>query len=155
AWVIRVGQTPPPPALPSFDTARIDLLDGVGGTGSLRVQAGRLIKGASVADPGAWGNFIRVDIDYEISPPNQFNNDNDPTHLFNLTVSEVSPVGTQPVLRTETFRNLTMTAGSVNSAVDVINERSRIVQVTALGTNRPAQSGTVSNALNLGGITTP
>jgi hypothetical protein len=155
AWVIRVGQTPAGgPA--SFATAQIDLLDAIGGAGCLQVFAGRLIRGVSVRDPGAWGNFIRLDVDDDISPPNLFNYDNDPTHLFNLTVSEVSPGGTQPVLRTETFRNLTLTPGFVNYAVDVVNERSRIVQVAPIpappavpNTNRPAQTGTVGNALVL------
>jgi len=157
AWVIRVGQTPVG-GPPSFAAARIDLLDGIGGAGCLRVSPGRLVRGVSVLDPGAWGNFIRLDVDYDISPPNLFNNDNDPTHLFNLTVSEVAPGGTQPVLRTETFRNLSLVGGFVNSAVDVVNESSRIVQVAPLpapppvvppNTNRPAQTGTVGNAMVL------
>ncbi len=89
AWVIRVGASPG--GVDSFATARVDLLDGVGGAASLRVGAGRLIKGASVPDPGVWGNFIRVDVDHDVSPPNRFNHDNDPTHLFNVTILEVSP----------------------------------------------------------------
>jgi phage tail sheath protein FI len=142
AWVIRVGQAG------SFATAQIDLKDdtGAGPGGSLRVFAGRLIKGTSVRDPGAWGNSIRLDVDYDTT---------DTTTLFNLTVSEVSPAGTQPILRTETFRNLTMAAGATNSAVDVINEGSRIVQVSSLGANRPAQTGTAGIPLNLGGIAPP
>lgn len=139
AYVIRTGN--------SFATASIELLDGLPVLGSsLRVTAGRLIKGVSVDDPGTWGNFVRLDVDYDTT---------DPSILFNLTVSEVSPSGIQPVLRTETFRNLTMTPGVPNSAVDVINEGSRIVQVTALGANRPAQTGTVGNALSLGTIASP
>ena len=90
-------------------------------------------------DPGAWGNFVRLDVDYDTT---------DPDTLFNLTVSEVSPSGTQPVLRTETFRNLTMTTGVTNSAVDVVNEGSRMVQMSSLGAGRPAQTGTVSDVLN-------
>src|SRR5207248_540752 len=102
AYVIRVGH--------SFATARIDLLDGLPILGnSLRVTAGRLIKGVSVDDPGTWGNFVRLDVDYDTTDPNT---------LFNLTVSEVSPSGTRPVLRTEIFRNLTMSTGVPNSAVD-------------------------------------
>ncbi len=149
AWVIRVGQTPVGGAA-TFATAQIDLLDGVGGAGCLQVFAGRLIRGVAVRDPGAWGNFIRLDVDYDISPSNLFNYDNDPTHLFNLIVSEVAQGGTQPVLRTEIFRNLTLTPGFVNYAIDVVNEGSRIVQVAPLGapnTNRPAQTGTVGNVL--------
>ena len=152
AWVVRVGQTPAG-GPPSFATARIDLLDTIGGNGSLRVFPGRLIRGVSVPDPGAWGNFVRLDVDYDVSPPNLFNHDNDPAHLFNITISEVAPGATQPVVRTETFRNLSLFGGFVNSAIDVVNERSRIVQVTPLptsgtpNTNRPAQTGTVSNVL--------
>ncbi|MBI3796010.1 MAG: phage tail sheath family protein, partial [Deltaproteobacteria bacterium] len=133
AYVIRTGN--------SFATAWIDLLNGSSGD-SLRVTAGRLIKGVSVDDPGSWGNFVRVDVDYDTT---------DPTSLFNLTVSEVSPSGTQPVLRTETFRNLTMITGVPNSVRDVVNEGSRIVQIPILpllGPNPPAQTGTISNVLN-------
>lgn len=134
AYVIRTGN--------SFATARIDLRDETN-TDSLRVMAGRLIKGASVPDPGTWGNFVRLDVDYDATDPSTF---------FNLTVSEVSASGTQPVLRTETFRNLTMITGVPNSAVDVVNEGSRMVQLPVppnlLGTGRPAQTGTISNVLN-------
>jgi phage tail sheath protein FI len=154
AYVIRTGRVTN--NVPSFATASIDLLDETP-TNSLRVTAGRLMKGVSVDDPGTWGNFIRVDVDYDISPPNLFNHDNDPTHLFNMIVSEVSSSGTQPVLRTETFRNVTMTPGVANSAVNVVNEGSRIVQISSLGGGRPAQTGTVGTALSLtlGTIVTP
>jgi phage tail sheath protein FI len=138
AYVIRTGN--------SFATAWIDLLNGSSGD-SLRVRAGRLVKGVSVDDPGSWGNFVRVDVDYDTT---------DPTSLFNLTVSEVSPSGTQPVLRTETFRNLTMTTGVPNSVRDVVNEGSRIVQIPLippLGPNPPAQTGTISNVLNSATLT--
>jgi len=140
AHVIRTGRVTN--NVPSFATARIDLLDN-SAVASLRITAGRLLKGVSVDDPGTWGNFVRLDVDYDTTDPNT---------LFNLTVSEVSPAGTQPALRTETFRNLTMTGGMPNSVSDVVNEGSRMVQVPVppnpLGNGRPAQTGTVSNALN-------
>ncbi|MBI3795655.1 MAG: phage tail protein, partial [Deltaproteobacteria bacterium] len=131
AYVVRTGN--------SFATANIDLLDETPAN-SLHVTAGRLIKGVSVDDPGTWGNFVRLDVDYDTTDPNT---------LFNLTVSEVSSSGTQPVLRAETFRNLTMSAGVPNSAVDVVNEGSRIVQISSLGGGSPAQTGTVGTALSL------
>jgi len=144
AYAIRTGN--------SFAAAQIDLLD-IAAANSLHLTAGRLIKGVSVNDPGTWGNFVRVDVDYDTT---------DPSTLFNLTVSEVSPSGAQPVLRTETFRNLTMTDSAPNSVRAVVNEGSRMVQVPALpapiGSGRPAQTGTVSNVLNpgtLAGISTP
>ena len=138
AYVIRVGH--------SFATARIDLL-AESAANSLRVTAGRLIKGASMDDPGTWGNFVRLDVDYDTT---------DPGNLFNLTVLEVSPSGSRPVLRTETFRNLSMTSGVPNSAVNVVNESSRMVQLPVppnpLGAGRPAQTGTVSAVLNSASI---
>lgn len=149
AYVIRTGRVTN--NVPSFATANIDLLDGLPILGtSLRVTAGRLMKGVSVDDPGMWGNFVRLDVDYDTTDPNT---------LFNLIVSEVSPSDTHPVLRTEIFRNLTMGTGVPNSAVDVINEGSRIIQVPVppnpLGTERPAQTGTVGNPLSLGTIASP
>jgi hypothetical protein len=78
----------------------------------------------------------------------------DPVNLFNVTVSEVAQTGTQPVLRTETFRNLSMSAGAVTFAVHVINEDSQMVQVIPpIGAPRPAQTGTISGALTLGSLT--
>ncbi len=141
AHVVRVGFADPVTG-PTFDTARIDLRDETAAN-SLRVFAGRLVKGVSVNDPGRWGNFVRLDVDYDTT---------DPANLFNLTISEVSPGGTQPVLRTETFRNLTMNSGVPNSAVDVVNEGSRIVQLSSLGGGPPAQTGTLSDPLVTGAL---
>ena len=80
----------------------------------------------------------------------------DPVNLFNLAVSEVSPAGSQPVLRTETFRNLSISNTAVNFVQSVVNEGSRIVQITAAaGAPRPAPTGTVSSVLvpaTVGGI---
>lgn len=111
------------------------------------VEAGRLWKGVSRPDPGTWGNFVRLEIDYDTT---------DPVNLFNLTVAEVSPAGSQPVLRTETFRNLSMTGTDVNFVQPVVNEGSRMVQITAAGgAPLPAPTGTVSAVLvpaTVGGI---
>lgn len=139
AFVVRVGRVDPVTG-PTFDAAQIDVQDETPAN-SLRLNAGRLIKGVSVEDPGTWGNFIRAEVDYDTT---------DTANLFNLTVSEVSPFGTRPVLRTETFRNLTMTPGLPNVPTfveDVVNEGSRMVQVQTLGANRPAQTGTVGTVL--------
>jgi len=134
AFVVRVGTAG------TFDTASIDLQDDTAAN-SLRLRAGRLIKGVSVNDPGTWGNFIRAEVDYDTT---------DPANLFNLTLSEVAPFGTQAPLRTETFRNLTMTPALPNVPTfveDVVNEGSRMVQVEALGPNRPAPTGTIGGLL--------
>jgi phage tail sheath protein FI len=143
AWVIRTGK--------DVETAAIVLQD-TGHTPSLSLSAGRRLKGLPVADPGSWGNFVRLDVDYDTV---------DPATLFNLTVSEVAPAGNQAVLRSEIFRNLTMATGVPNSVYEVVNDGSRIVQVAVPGTpptGRPAQTGTVGAVLNdtsLTGIVTP
>jgi phage tail sheath protein FI len=136
AFVIRVGH--------AFATSQIDLLDD-GGAPTLHITAGRRIKGVLVEDPGTWGDFVRLDVDYDTT---------DPVNLFNLTISEVSRAGTQPSLRTETFRNLSMTPGAPNFAVDVINEGSKIVQASAPGAGPPAQTGTISAPLVSAGVQT-
>ena len=149
AYVIRVGNVAA--GVPTFSAARRTL-------NALQLVAGRLIKGDSVEDPGTWGNFIRIDVDYDIRPPNLFGYDNNAANLFNLTVSEVAPAGTQPVLRTETFRNLSILPNFPNSVDEVVNEGSKIVQLSLVAGGRPAQTGTVSaalNAANVAGATAP
>jgi phage tail sheath protein FI len=128
AFVVRAG---------GATAAAIELQD-AGAATVLTVTAGRQWKGVSVEDPGGWGNFVRLDVDYETT---------DPATLFNLTVSEVGRAGAQPVLRTETFRNLSMTSTAVNFVDSVVNEGSRIVQVVANGANRPIPTGTFGAAL--------
>lgn len=130
AFVIRTGS--------GFTTASINLLDDAGAL-SMSPGAGRLIKGVSVPDPGVWGDFVLLDVDYDTT---------DTANLFNLTVSEVSQLGTQPVLRTETFRNLTMAPLLPNSVHAVVNEGSRMIQIPApaVGARRPAATGTLGIA---------
>jgi phage tail sheath protein FI len=128
AWAIRVASGTPAPA-------SIVLRSDVGGTNVLRVTAGRRIKGVSVDDPGSWGNFLRVDVDYDTSAP---------ATLFNLTITEVADIdGRETPVRAETFRNLTMAAGPSN-VEQVVNEGSQVVQVAIIGgaVNRPTQTGT-------------
>jgi phage tail sheath protein FI len=128
AWVVRTASGAPAPA-------SITMQDNLGGANVLAVNAGRQIKGVPVADPGLWGNSLRLDVDYDTS---------DPATLFNLSVTEISSVdGREVPLRTETFRNLSMAAG-VNNVAQVVNEGSQMVNVAILGgaTTRPAQTGT-------------
>lgn len=135
AYVVRVAGA-------GAQAAAITIRDGTGGgaANAFTATAGRRIRNISVADPGAWGNSIRLDVDYDTTAPST---------LFNLTVSEVSADGRQ-ILRTETHRNLSMT-----SAARIVNEASKLVQLSSLGATLPAQAGTVSGAINLGGIAAP
>ncbi len=121
------------------NAAAIDVQDAAGGTAVLRLTA---------ANEGAWGNNLRADIDY---------NTTDPAASFNLTVTELGTVsGQQQVVATEVFRNLVLDATSARHAVDVVNDGSKLVVAALVGapavTDRPAQTGTTSGALNLGAL---
>jgi Bacteriophage tail sheath protein len=114
-------------------TAAIDLQDKPGGSTILRASAGQMVSGKSVNNPGAWGNNLRLDVDY---------NTTDPTKLFNLAVSEIDP-NTGAVLSSESYRNLNMTSGDPSFSVDVVNNASKSIQLSSPSTNRPAATGTI------------
>jgi phage tail sheath protein FI len=149
AWVVRVA------TLEGEDEqaveARAVLMKVAGGADVLfRLLAGRRIRGEVATNPGTWGNNIFVEITHETS---------DPT-TFNLLVSEtVTENGRARLVRSETFRNLTMDPAAPNHAIDVVNEGSLIVQIDRhaldggeLGAltppfTRPPATGTMGNAL--------
>jgi phage tail sheath protein FI len=84
----------------------------------------------SAANPGAWGNDLRLrvdhDIDAEIAAANPSNT------LFNLAVKDL---GTEAV---ESFRNLSITAGHPRNATQVLAEQSRLLRGAASFGARPA-----------------
>lgn len=141
AWVVRVGKAN------TFKAASVTLQDTPAGNDVLTVIAGRRIQREPVEDPGAWGNRLRLDVDYDTT---------DPENLFNLTVTEIeSQNGREVVVRSETFRNLTMKTGEKNNTIEVVNEASRLVQLSRESPwplKRPAQTGTGGNLL--GGLPT-
>lgn len=132
AIVIRTAGGTPDPAAATLTDAN--------GADSLLVEA---------ANEGVWGDALRIEVDYDTA---------DPANLFNLYVTEVGDDdGTPIALRTETFRNLTVDAGSVDYGdrfvEDVVADESALVRVTiAPGApdppERPAQNGTVSGDLS-------
>lgn len=116
-WVVRVANTNAAASTILIDDTPV----GVAGTNLFNVVAGRRIRGEAVTNPGAWGDNIHLDIDYETS---------DPTTLFNLVVSEIITENGRRIIRnTETFRNLTMDSGAANYAIEVVNAGSRLVQL--------------------------
>lgn len=142
-WVVRVADS----AVTA--EAMIDDTAGGGGTDMFRVRAGRQIRGEIAVNPGLWGNNLLVEVDYDTT---------DSERLFNLTLTEVNVSnGRRSVLRSETFRNLTMEPGAPNNALAVVNAGSRMVQfdrdtiVVALPAAppfpRPAASGTLGTAV--------
>ncbi len=135
-WVVRVAD--------GESTAEVTLTDtaGGGGTPMFRARAGRQLRGEIAVNPGLWGNNVMVEVDYDTT---------DTATLFNLLVTEIAVSnGRRSVLRSETFRNLSMQAGAPNNAVAVVNAGSRLIQLDgapAATTARPAATGTLSGAL--------
>jgi phage tail sheath protein FI len=141
AWIVRVATSgdanPANNALASSDT----LQDTPGGNDVLLVSAGRRIRGESAENPGRWGDALHVEIDYDTS---------DPATLFNLTVREiVTQGGRRIVLRTETHRNLSMTVGAANNAIEKVNEGSRLVQLSRSTTASVAGSTRATDRLKV------
>ena len=138
AWVIRTASddsTTSPPTAASLTLTDPD------GSNVLQVTAGQRLRGRSVDNPGIWGNKLFIDVDYATDDPN---------NQFNLVVSEIDIRNNRRVvLQSESFRNLTMTAGA-NNVFDVVNEGSKLIQLSSQDgwpQERPAQTGTVGNAL--------
>ena len=124
AWIVRV------PGGGDFGPATGELLDGAD-TASFTVTTGRRVRGSTKGDAGSWGNSVRLIVDHDTA---------DPAEQFNLTVQElVTENGRVRVLRSETFRNLVNEEGAGNDAVEVVNEGSKMVQLTrGASTERPA-----------------
>ena len=127
AWIVRTAKAG------TARAAKVVLQDG-NSNDILEAKAGRRIRDESVDDPGEWGNNLLIDIDYQTA---------DPATQFNLTVSEIDSSGGSPlVLRSETHRNLSMDINATNDAVAVVNDASKMIQLTrkssSTSTTRPA-----------------
>ena len=142
AWVVRVCEdTDADPQLAAVTAT--GALDDDGGTTLADLNAGRRVRGFDYDDPGAWGNGVRIDVDYATS---------DPTASFNLAVSEVVvDDGRARTARSETFRNLVFDATDAHYVLDVVNEASAMLHLALNGapaaTDRPAMTGTISGQL--------
>lgn len=127
AWVVRTTKA---------DTAKkaaIKIKDSADG--------GTPILLATAASEGAWGNNVRIDVDYGTTKPNE---------TFNLVVTELATAAgkLQPVA-TETFRNLIINKAKPNHVVDVVNNGSKLIRLNLVDTptQRPAQTGTISKSV--------
>ncbi|WP_370949879.1 phage tail sheath family protein [Amycolatopsis sp. cg5] len=104
-------------------------------TASPQDPAGPALK-VSAKEPGAWGNELRVSVDYATK---------NPTETFNL---QVFGAGGSP---RESFTDLSLDKTDVRYAVDVINSASNLIRVShpdATVKNRPEPTGTVSGAFD-------
>jgi uncharacterized protein len=127
AYVVRVTSATHPAV-----AASVTLLAAPGGSPALVVTA---------ANPGAWGNDLRLDVDYDTA---------DSTTMFNLTVRKTAVVnGVRSTVATETFRNLVIDPAQPNDATAVVNAASQLVTLSGGVTGaRPAQTGSASAAFS-------
>ena len=124
AWVVRV-------AAGTFRSADLTLTGGSPPQDTLALTA---------ASPGVWANNLQVAIDYKTISP-------ETNTFFNLVVREVAQVrGTQQVVNTKVYRNLSMSKTSSRYAVDVVNgdltDPAALIRLADVGLGeRPAASG--------------
>ncbi|MBI2767711.1 MAG: phage tail sheath subtilisin-like domain-containing protein [Chloroflexi bacterium] len=128
AWVVRCA------AAGTAVSAAIQLRNAPGGTAVLL---------ATAANPGAWGDNIRIDVDYDTATP---------TATFNITVTELAvSEGRLLPVRVEVFRNLSLDSAASNYAPAVVTGGSKLVTLAISGspaaTARPAHTGTASAAV--------
>jgi phage tail sheath protein FI len=145
-FVVRVAETAGPGAAVASNAI---LNNGSGAGGDIvRLDAGRSIRGQFAVNPGTWGDFLRVEIDYATRAPTVAA---ETDTLFNATVSLVQVQGDRTVtVASERHVNLRMQPGPDN-AIDAVNAGSSLVQLSRNGLGalpaanvRPAASGTVS-----------
>ncbi|MBU8540406.1 phage tail sheath C-terminal domain-containing protein [Falsiroseomonas tokyonensis] len=108
------------------------------GAAPLRATAGRQLQGRSTPDPGAWGNALELEVDFEGT---------ETADDFNLTIREVAAAegGPRP-LRQEVFARLTMNQADPRQALALVNAGSRLVQLSGDGA-RPLANGHLSAPL--------
>ncbi|MGR7026170.1 phage tail sheath family protein [Geodermatophilus sp. URMC 62] len=106
AYVVRVAK--------GADAASVTLKNDPG--------TGSAVLGITAASEGAWGNNLRIDVDYDTA---------DPEALFNLRVDElIDRNGELVVGRSEVLRNLSMDSAHPAYVLDVIGSVSTLVEAT-------------------------
>jgi uncharacterized protein len=127
AYIVRTSSTT---AANAAAAAAIAMEDGPGGA---------VVLTATAKSAGAWGNGVRIDVDYGAK---------DPATMFNLTITEVAMQdGKVQVLATENFRNLVIDPTSATDAAKVVNAGSQLITLTEAASSsgkRPAQTGSIS-----------
>ena len=141
-YAVRVADTTSVTEPAEAASALLRVEPGAGAT-VMTVQAGRKVGDRSVADPGAWGNNLFLEIDYDTA---------DPAKAFNLTVSEiVSQGGRRVTRRSESHRGLRLKASGPGNAVETLNAASLLIQATPDADwpdHLPAATGTLGGAID-------
>jgi phage tail sheath protein FI len=135
AWVVRVASGATLAATTTMETPV--------GAAAVTASTGREVRGVSRIDPGVWGDFVRIQVDYDTGTvPNAVGD------LYNMRISEVSTVdGRRVVERFETYANLSTSSLDVGYAIGKVNESSKLVQLTEVAAQRPAQTGTTGGPI--------
>lgn len=142
AYVVRIGHDGSGGA--TAIAAAAVTLPAMDGSDLIVVTAGRRIRGQSAQNPGGWGNNLRIAVTHNGSGDGS---------TFNLVISELRIAGTTAaVVTAEAFTNLTTEPNTANNVIDVVNQGSRLVQlslaaVPAAPFPRPRATGMVGGAL--------
>ena len=127
AWIVRVAD--------GAGAASVSLKNGVG-----PVLTNPEVLELTAKSEGAWGNLLRVEVDYDTANPDS---------LFNLTVSELRDQnGTLTVARVEKHRNLSMSSFSPSFVEGAINAASELIEATRVA---PASAYQDDNATSTSG----
>lgn len=104
------------------------------GAANLTGSAGSSPSGPQLvaANPGAWGDNLRVRVNYQTRDPSDQN-------LFNLEIREIDPTlaATAPPVRSEIYLNLSVASSSPLFVDKVLENRSKLVRAAAPSVNRP------------------
>ncbi|WP_141340268.1 phage tail sheath C-terminal domain-containing protein [Bradyrhizobium sp. USDA 3458] len=124
AWIVRVAK--------GAAAAAINLENVFDGSGDI-------VLTASAASAGAWGNKLRIVINYDTSSP---------ASLFNLSVSEIAEQnGRSQARRAEVHRNLSMDSFAPSYVVNVVNAASELIRL-----ERPAGLAFTAPGLATSGV---
>ncbi len=115
AFVVRVVTTSAAPAKANLSASQYGYgagyQYGYGGSGVVLIQA---------SSPGDWGNHLQVAIDHNVK--------GGAADLFNIAIREVLSVANRiQVIRSETFRNLSLDKSNSRYAPDVISQSSELI----------------------------
>ncbi|UBF24843.1 phage tail sheath subtilisin-like domain-containing protein [Kovacikia minuta CCNUW1] len=90
----------------------------------------------AAASPGSWGNALQATVDYPDSVPED---------VFNLTIQELESPGSNRIVNTETFLNLSTNVNASRFAKKVLEQDSKLVRVPGdTIASRPAKASAVA-----------
>lgn len=116
--------------------------DQAANTAAIALPTGALTLEAS--SPGDWGNALRAYVDHDTRDPSDAN-------LFNLRIEELEAPGSDTVVSTETFLNVSIVDGAPRDVASVLEQQSTLVWVRGDVNARPDETPNPVNADGTGG----